>query len=235
MNANTRLAICCYAGDQHRVIKALGQYLHHQCPVVVLSPEDSPAVINYPGIENRQSGKVGYIGQVSLDRMRSHLKTLLEFPEEFFLIHDDDSLCLSPELPRYLYESPEVLWSNQINNSLEFQWQYYPEGFPKIAFQSPYFVSRAAVEKLLASADQVQVNPGLPFIDHYMVQLALAAGCAYRPFPDGITCGTDSPEGTACALSGVLNGVVFVHAIKQKEVLDLVLAARQDFLRRTGG
>jgi len=231
MNADTRVAVCCYAGDQYRMITALGQILHHQCPVVALSPTDSPAVIRYPGVENRQNGKVGYVGQVSLDRMRDHLRCLLEFPEKFFLVHDADSLCLSPGLPRYLYQEGK-LWSNLLVNPYEEQWKYYPPGFPKVAFQSPYWMSRGVIERLLDVADTVKINPGLPFIDHYMVQLAVAAGCPFDGFTGGFTGLTEDAGGVANVVEAVSRGAMFVHAIKRKEVLDAVVAARQEFLRR---
>src|SRR5258708_5855871 len=118
MNKNTRVAVCCYAGDQHQVIESLGMYLHHACPVVILSPEDSKAEINYPGVVNRFGGKRAYIGQDSLDRQAEHLRLLLEFPENHFLIHDSDSVSLDPKIPDYLYEQPDVVWSNQVTDAI---------------------------------------------------------------------------------------------------------------------
>src|ERR1035437_1545947 len=167
MNANTRIAVCCYAGDQVQVIKALDNYLQHGCPVVVLSPEDSPAEIRYPGIENRFAGKRAYIGQDSLDRQREHLKVLLTFPEEYFLVHDADSVCLSAKLPAYLYAEPDFLWSNVVNDGIPEHQPAYPSGFPHIAFQPPYFLSRKTIGGLLAASEGIQANPVMPFIDHY--------------------------------------------------------------------
>ena len=234
MNENTRIVACCYAGDQCQVIRALGAYLHHQCPFVVLSPEDSPAEIRYPGVENRFAGKVAYIGQDSLDRQREHLKLLLTFPEEFFLVHDADSVCLSPELPAYLYREPDILWSNLVNDDIPEHQAAYPEGFPHIAMQPPYFMSRKTIEGLLAVAEGIVANPTMPFIDHYFPQLAVKAGWAYRGFPDGASCSTDPSLPCGLQILSTLvkrDGHIFLHSIKRREVLDQLLQDRQQFVQ----
>jgi len=235
MNDNTRIAICCYAGDQHQVIKALDNYLQHQCPVVVLSPEDSKAEIRYPGIENRFAGKRAYIGQDSLERQRLHLEMLLTFPEEYFLVHDADSVCLSPSLPRYLYSDSVMLWSNLVIDDVPDHQAAYLEGFPHIAFQPPYFLSRRTIEVLLTGTAGLQANTTMPFIDHYMVQLALKTGCPYKKFPDGASCSTDPSLPCGLQLLSTLarrDGYIFFHSIKRREVLDHLMRDRQEFLRK---
>jgi hypothetical protein len=235
MNHNTRIAICCYNGDQHQVIKALDNYLQHGCPVVVLSPGDAPAEIRYPGIENRFAGKRAYIGQESLDRQREHLKLLLTFPEQFFLVHDADSVCLSANISGYLYEEPDVLWSNLVIDTIPEHVVAYPPGFPNVAFQPPYFLSRKTIEALLATAEGIQANPVMPFIDHYMVQLAVKAGWPYKGFPDGASCSTDPSLPCGIEILGKLvreQGFVFMHSIKRREVLDQLLRDRHAYITR---
>ncbi len=237
MNEDTRIGICCYAGDQHYVIKALDNYLQHQCPVVVLSPEDSKAEIRYPGIENRFGGKRAYIGQDSLDRQRIHLQLLLEFPEHHFLIHDADSICLSPELPRYLYDEPYHVWSNLVNDNIpehlaEFNTR---PGWPHVAFQPPYFLHRETIEKMLAVADrpEAKASPTMPFIDFYMVQLTMLAGLSYRRFPHCVSC-SDHPSllGHEIMANQVReDGAIFVHSVKRPEIYQKLLADRQTYLR----
>ena len=237
MNKNTRIAVCTYAGDQCQVIRALDNYLQHGCPVVVLSPEDSPAEIRYPGIENRFAGKRAYIGQESLERQRLHMQTLLTFPEEYFLVHDADSVCLSPELPAYLYAEPDVLWSNLVQDDIPEHQAAYPEGFPHIAMQPPYFMSRKMISALVAAAEDIVANPTMPFIDHFFVQMAVKAGVSYRKFPDGASCSTDPslPCGEQILANLVrTSGHVFLHSIKRREVLDRLLQVRQEYLRARG-
>ena len=232
MNRDTRIGVCCYAGDQHQVIKALGQYLHHQCPVVVLSPEDSKAEIRYPGIENRFAGKRAYIGQESLDRQRLHMMELLKFPEKFFLVHDADSVCLSPKIPQYLYDEPGVLWSNVVTDGIPEHQPAYPPGWPHIAFQPPYFMSRQTIEALLAASEGDAANPTMPFIDHYIVQLAIKAGHPYKSFRDGVSCpiGPQWPNEFALVRDAVRNrGAIFLHSIKKVETLSILCADRQDY------
>lgn len=234
MNENTRIAICCYAGDQHQVIKALGQYLHHKCPVVVLSPEDSKAEIRYPGIENRFAGKRAYIGQESLDRQRLHMQELLKFPENFFLVHDADSVCLSPQIPQYLYDEPGVLWSNVVNDGIPEHQPAYPEGWPHIAFQPPYFMSRKTIEGLLAGAGDIRANPTMPFIDHFFVQMAIKANWPYKSFRDGASCpiGFEWPNEFKLICEAVrYRGAIFLHSIKKVEALNRILAERAEFVR----
>jgi len=191
MNEDTRVAVCCYAGDQHQVIGALEFYLHHGCPLVILSPEDSKAEITYPGVENRFAGKRAYIGQDSLDRQREHLKLLLTFSENHFLIHDSDSVNLDAKIPDYLYEDPDVVWSNQVNDDIpEHQETLNRYGWARVAFQPPYFLSRKTIEAMLAVADdpRCKATDMMPFIDYYMVQLTMCAGLRWARFKDSISC-----------------------------------------------
>lgn len=234
MNENTRVVVCCYAGDCCQVIRALDVYLHHNCPVVVLSPEDSKADVRYPGVEQRFAGKRAYVGPDSLERQRLHFLELLKFPEQHFLIHDSDSVCLSPDIPRYLYEEPDLVWSNLVNDDIPEHQEAYPDGFPHIAMQPPYFLSRKTIEALVSVAGGIVANPTMPFIDHYYVQLAVASGLSYRGFPDGASCSTDLslPCGEQILSKLVReDGHVFLHSIKRREVLSRLLGDRQEYLR----
>ena len=40
MNPNTRVSVHCYKGDMPQVTGAMPIYLHHECPVVIMSPDD---------------------------------------------------------------------------------------------------------------------------------------------------------------------------------------------------
>jgi hypothetical protein len=163
-------------------------YLHHECPLVILSPEDSKATITYPGVENRYGGKRAYIGQDSLDRQREHLKILLTFPEHNFLIHDSDSVNLDPKIPDYLYDEPDVVWSNQVHDDIPEHQSTFPARWPHVAFQPPYFLSRRTIEAMLAVADGITASPVMPFIDFYMLQLTMAAGLPWKRFFDCVSC-----------------------------------------------
>ena len=215
MNPDTRVAVCGYEGDAHQVEAALGQYTHHECPLTILSPDD--AKIEIPGVDCRFGGKRQYIGQLSLDRQREHLRILLEYPEEFFLVNDSDSMCLSPKIPQYLYDEPDFLWSNLIVDNMG-RPNAYPEGFPNLAFQPPYFLSRTTIKALLAvvEGDNIAANPVLPFIDHYMVQLAVKANYPWRNFTDGISCPISSDRNSARLTwdSVRRHGAVMIHSVK---------------------
>ncbi len=183
MNEDTRIAVVCYEGDKRQVEQSLGFYLHHECPVVILSPEDSRAEISHPGVENRFAGKRAQRGPDAHARHLAHLKLLLTFPENHFLIHESDSVCLDPKIPAYLYDEPDVVWAN----TGEADPSHHPgfiEGCPKMSFQAPWFFSRKTIEAFIAASDSVVYSPDLPWVDLYLVQLTHAAGLPWRGFKD---------------------------------------------------
>lgn len=239
MNDDTLVSVHCYQGDAELVREFMPQYLHHECPVVVLSPADSPVEID--GIDCRSAGKRGYFGQDSLDRQREHLKLLLTYPQHYFLLNDADSFCLSPELPAYLYKHENVLWSNEV-----------PEGrphaspYPKLGVHPPYFLTRKTIEKMLTV--NVPAHPITPFIDWYMLALACESGVGHAAFPDGrsfpawrhgaiaetkelghdfhheeTTSGVDGARLMASQVRS--SGVIFVHSVKHAHVRDELVAA----------
>lgn len=243
MNPDTRIAICCYEGDAHQMNLPL--YTHHECPLTILSPEDSHADI--PGYDCQFAGLKGYIGQVSLDRQVAHLTKLLSFPENHFMIHDSDSVCLDAELPAYLYAEPNVVWSNQVFDNIEDHQLHFPEGWPHVAFQPPYFLSRTTIEKMLAVAQdpRCKASPMMPFIDFFMVQLTMVAGLEWKRFPDCISfgiCGDPLKDlnprqrqqyvrNTAMALNAVRNeGVQIIHSVKDPVVAESLYVARRKYL-----
>ena len=235
MNEDTRVAVCCYAGDQNQVVTMFDFYLHHDCPVVILSPEDAKVEIEQRPdalgrIDNRFGGEKCYIGEKAITRMREHLKILLTFPENFFLIHDADSFCLSTELPGYLYAEPDVVWSNLKFDDIPKQQAFYPKGFPHVSFQPPWFLSRKTIKALLAVADDVTINPNMLFIDYWLVQLAEKAGLPWKGFSDAISYPTAEPFWAGAAWDAVRNrGTTFVHSVKSYEVCSKLVAAHKSF------
>jgi hypothetical protein len=161
------------------------------------------------------------------------LKILQKRPEKFFLVHDSDSVCLSPKLPAYLYAEPNVLWSNVVSD--EFHPRAADYKFPRLAFQPPYFFSRSALDKLIVAAPTVEPNPRSPFIDWCMMAWAVTAGIPYKTFPDGMSCGTgaDNPLGVKCMTEGVgIHGKIFLHSVKRREMIRALAHQRIEFKRR---
>ncbi len=245
-----RVAVCCYAGDSHQVIEALEFFLHHELPLTILSPEDSKAEITYPGVTNRFGGKRAYIGQDSLDRQAEHLRLLLEFPENHFLIHDADSVMLDPKLPDYLFAEPDVVWSNQVNDAIPQHQSTFKYGWPHVAFQPPYFLSRKTIEAMLAVKDHpdVRATPVMPFIDYYMVQLTMVAGLPWKRMLDCISCPVaidlrkvNPPaadlvtydQGMRIALDHVGNkGTSVIHSVKNSVAIRKLAAVRREYLAK---
>ena len=230
MNPNTRVSVHCYKGDMPQVTGAMPIYLHHECPVVIMSPDDEYRV-EIPDVDCRFAGKRAYTGQDSLDRQWLQLKMLLEYPEEFFLIHDSDSVCLSPKIPEYLY-GKDAMWSNLVNDNIPGrEVGYYMNGFPRLAFQPPYFMSRRVLERVLAPIMDANLpaNPTLPFIDHYMVQLAVNASVPWENFRDGITgpISSDKASFEQAWRKVQRDGAVMIHSVKSPDFWRPLMEARR--------
>ena len=248
---DTLVVVHCYKGDKEIAKNAMPQFLHHGAQVLVLSPEDSPVRLRRSGVRSRQGGRAAYYGQDSLDRQRKHLEMLLDEPYEFFLLNDADSMCLSPTIPRYLYEQSDgVVWSNEV-----VEWRPHPSPYPKIAMQPPYFLTRESIERMLAVADRITAHPITPFIDWYMLALTCEAGLKHRSFPDGASFPAwqrseiaetqslghnpihkNDPDGVWhgewAMRDRVKLGAVLIHSVKHPEVLDLLVEAHADYVRR---
>ncbi len=244
MNPDTLVAISCYSGDTFRIENALalGLLTHHECPIVLLSPAALPGVIQ-PYL-CRNVGPTGVWGQPSLDRWDLYFKELLKFPQNYFLICDSDSYCLSPELPRRFYKEPDVFWSFHHPDP-----RPHPSPYPKIAFQSPLFLSRSSIEKLL-SVDRAKVpcHPITPFQDWYLVALTCECGnLEYRHNPDAVSfpgwnggganrvvdgfVSDENYRGADRMVDEVLSGKILVHSVRHREVLQRVVDARRAYVR----
>lgn len=248
MNENTLVVVCCYAGDKEQVEQALPVHLAHKRPILVLSPEDSRVIINHPMVECRSGGKRGYFGQESLDRQRIYMEMMLETEHEFFLLNDADSMCLSAAIPRYLYEgAKDTVWSNVVREG-----RPHKSPYPKVAFHPPYFLARETIEKMLA-VGPIEAHPITPFVDWAMVAMTAEAHLKYKSFPNGrsfvawrhgdipttMELGHDykhepviygGRDGGKRMKTFVERGVVMVHSVKHKAVLDTLRFAHDHFL-----
>lgn len=246
MNEDTRVIVCCYEGDQHQL--CFENYAQHGCPVTVMSPDNSRATNVPEGVETRFGGLRAYIGQESLDRQHEHFKLMLQYPEKFFLIHDSDSAMLAAKIPDYLYAEPDLVWSNQVDDAIPEHQTTFLEGWPHVAFQPPYFLSRKTIEAMVAvGADpRVQASPVMPFIDYYMVQLTMVAGLQWRRFADCISCPI-APDprkvghlipvhvetyrnGYKIAAEAVRNGASILHSVKDPEAVLRFMDMHKAFL-----
>jgi len=241
MNPDTLVAVSAYAGDKHQVENNLPLLLHHGCPVVVLSPSDAPiTAVNEPTVHCIWEGLKGWIGPQTLERHVIFLRTLLRFPQQFFLFHDADSINLSPRIPDYLYQEPGTFWSNIVQDT-----NPGPSLLPKVAMQPPYFLSRQVIEAQLSVVGNLPtsyygtpVNPDgwpMPFptecIDHFVLQLAHGSGLPYKTFPDGASFETASPQGLKAMAAQVRSGKILVHSVKTKAVLDRLRVEHRNFCR----
>lgn len=228
MNARTLVSVHGYAGDGHQIWDQIRVHESHKCPIVVLSPVDSPITRMGPHI-CRHAGKRAYVGQESLDRQVAQMRVLLEYPFDFYLMNDSDSICLSPKIPEYLYKTPATAWSNIVSDEMHKR----PAGYtlPRLASQPPYFMSRPVLERIVERANNIVADPTTPFIDWWFIAAYHQAKVQYQGFPDGASCPTDPNSFPVMHDLVREHGRIFVHSIKTPEVLASLIAARDFYVR----
>jgi hypothetical protein len=231
MNEDTRIVVHAYAGDAHQVRTALSQYEHHQAPVVVLSPADSP--VRIVGTDYQARGKRAYTGQLTLDRQREHLEVLLGYSERFFLLHDSDSICLEPQLPEQLYAEPDTVWYNPSPTARFLKAKGSPpiEGYENV-FQPPLFCSRESIEKMLDVSDEAMAE--LPafakLIDWYFVAMTRHANLEAKPLPYAISRPIWNTYEIARVYAMVrTRGFIFLHSVKTRNALETFVSARAEY------
>ncbi len=214
MNPETLVSVHCYQGDAHQVVNAMPFYQHHECPVVVMSPNDSKVKVD--GVECQWGGGVGYIGAVSLDRQVKHMQILLSHPHEWFFMNDSDSFCVAPELPKQIYECPDTIWSGELTES-----RPHTSPYPKLAFQPPYFIHRHAMWRMVQVSGKVGCHEITPYIDWQMNALSSEAGLKHRAWTE-----LETPTQEVCTETDpwkILEfrikhiGMVMMHPIKTPE------------------
>lgn len=224
LNRSTLITVHGYAGDQHQIVGNLPSIEHHKLPIVVFSPEDAP--ITHMGSHIcRTGGKRAYVGQDSLDRQLIHMRMMLEYKFDFYLMHDSDSLLLSPEIPAYVYTHPHEVFSNEVNDFRVDMPIYGPEfhkPLPQIAMQPPYFMSRRSLERMVEVGPTIKMCPVCPFIDWYMVQLVCAAGLNHSRYLQCVSFESTTPGGVEILKAHVSRGCNFVHYVKRPEIRKLL-------------
>lgn len=202
-------------------------YEHHKMPIVIISPTDYP--VNQIGKHIcAHAGLRGYIGQISWDRQYLQLKRLLDFPQQWFLLNDSDSFCLSPKLPDYLYEDEDTVWSNEVDDFRKPGQPWgpynpipidYHQGYPIIAMQPPYFLSRKALQKIVDTCEGLQACPITPFIDWWWIPAIYTAGLKHQCFRNCISCESQSHVGQRWMRQRIEQGAEFIHSVKSGRVM----------------
>jgi hypothetical protein len=215
------------------VTNNLPYFTHHQRPVLLLSPEDMPVRIEHPGVTYKSAGEHGWKGPQTIHRQVDHWKLTLEEDFEWVLLNDADSMCITPELPGYLYSEPDTLWCNVLCHEEEHREDDHPNLNP------PYFTHRSVLEKMVDGADALGEIPMDAFlephdwgqaIDGFYTHLVMdELKLTWKDFFDGIT---TWPRGIHGVLSQVRGrGARFIHGIKNSTHLNLVAWEYEKWLR----
>src|ERR1051326_8495740 len=136
----------CYDGDKRLVEEFLPEFKHHGTPILVLSPEDRPVEIYDPDVIFASAGLAGWKGAHTIQRQLKHWAIAEAFGADWYLLNDSDSVCITPDLPEYLFYDDLKFWSNVLCHEHE----HLPTDQPN--FQPPYFCSRRMLRRLLAAA-----------------------------------------------------------------------------------
>jgi len=229
---NPRTLVTChgYYGDSAQIRNMLKYQEHHQCPLVIMSPTDSPILKMGPHI-CRTAGQRAYIGQLSLDRQYAQMRAMLDYPFEYFLANDSDSLCISPKLPDFLYQD-DVLWSNEVSDLMHLRQPDYT--WPRLAFQPPYFFSRGILERMIATEGKFKTDMQTPFIDWLFMAMAVAGEIPHRNYPNGCSCPTSDYNTRKHMCSQISRGAIMLHSIKTPLALMEAATARLQFSRTHG-
>ena len=147
-------------------------------------------------------------------------------------MNDADSMCLSPKLPDYLYEEPDVLWSNVV--WIESQGEKDESDrrrLPNVALQPPYFASRRTLAALLAMSFPYQ-NSFDGFIDHFMTRAAVESGIMWKGFHDGISSALsmNNNELQRAQVAVRHRGAVFIHGVKTPRFWQPLVTAHQEWI-----
>jgi hypothetical protein len=233
MNERTLVSVHGYAGDAHQIKMLMPVYRHHGFPVCVVSPEDSK--VTGLGDSSLHAGRVGYIGFLTWERQVLQMKALLALGYEWHLMNDADSFCFTPQLPEYLFEDKNVVYSNLVDDFRKPGETYYdPQGknppitwpsdyhdpWPKKAAQPSYVCHRSALERMIAAFDGVTDDPITPFIDWVMFLLPCRAGLISKGFRTGVSCETETETGLRLVGDKVREGATFIHAVKRQHAFD---------------
>jgi hypothetical protein len=162
------------------------------------------------------------------------MKMMLDYPHQFFLANDSDSICLSPEIPPYLYKEPDVLWSNEVSDMMHDRSDQPGYPWPRIACQPPYFFSRSVLEKLIRAGEKIKADPKTPFIDWCMMAWAVEAGVPHKSFPHGVSCPSANyrPGQDAMRNAVEIGGAVMIHSVNTPDVLYMLSGARISHVRK---
>lgn len=174
------------------------------------------------------AGEKSYTGQKSWDRQYLQLKSLLQFPQKWFLLNDSDSFCLTPKLPDYLYEDEDMVWSNQVDDFRKpgQNWEHYKpiphdyhKGYPIIAMQPPYFLSRKALQAIVDTCEGLIACPITPYIDWWWIPAVYKSGLKHQCFHNAVSCESQSHIGQRWMRHRISQGAEFIHSVKSARTM----------------
>lgn len=155
---DTLIVVHTYKGNEQRVRDLMPWWTRHEQPVLVLSPAfelnyvdengqehvpgtDPSVSFDQSGATFRAAGAAGWKGSHTIHRQIEHWKIAAEYERDWYMMFDDDSICVSRDLPEYLYEDKRTFWSNEI-------------GTHYLNYEPPYFFSREVLLMLIAAAEE---------------------------------------------------------------------------------
>lgn len=217
MNEDTLVVVRAHRESQARVRESFRSWTHHGCPVVVMSPIDSPVTLIEEGLSCLQIGQAAYFGHLMLERLRLELQWMSQQPHKYFLVHEWDSFCLSPQIPEICYSENQqgTIWFNEVRDP-----RPHESPYPKIALHAPWFFSKDVIVRMLAVADKIPMHPITPFSDWYSLAMACEAGVEARPWAIIEIGGQRNAETVDGHERARHRGWCMIHPVKEQSVLE---------------
>jgi len=248
VNDDVLVVVHGYSGDVGWTQEMLGLVLHHERPVLLLSPEDAPAIVDHPKVTCKQGGLRGWQGPEAVHRQIEHWRIALGHDDaDWFLLNDADSFVIEPEIPDYMFEEQDVLWCTPIGHFGNWRGEAGGDN-PWPNLQPPYFAHRRWFDRALEAVDAPSHGDLVPTsctvvdgritcearlvgdrewkweyaigVDGLYNMLVMRNGFVARTNPLGITTMNTGISGMA---EGVRHGATWLHPIKNQSQMSEIL------------
>jgi hypothetical protein len=224
---NTLVVVLCYDGDADQVSHQLESYTHHGGDVLLLSPIDAPVQIDHPQVTCISAGLSGWKGRHVAFKLMDHWETMLDRSEDWFLVHEPDSVCLSKELPEEIYQREDLLWSMALGEPNQ----------PGVNYNAPWFAHRRVWSRMLRESEQHveewdaawSANGGAGMGNSEMISTILGAdrglegGIQGARLPSSVWAYQENDP--ALMLRSAAQGVRFVTGIKTPQMYEQLVQA----------
>lgn len=212
----TLIVVMAHGGAQATFNRHLRYWQAHANPILTFCPSDDLVVGH--GTEVVSFGRAGHHDVSSIERFKYLLKLLSLRREDYFVIMEYDSLCLSSGIPPELF-SVDCIFSNLFHD------------IPGNPFSATHFLhpplvfSKKTLSKIVSECERRKEFDGLGYWDRYLGQICESGNIEMRGYGKlGFSVNTIEPSILPAAIEAVAGGAVMIHGIKTEPVLSSILS-----------